>query len=67
LKEVILLKLEVPPPIKTLRVRHYALQQVTQFTMLNRVLDPLASTINDCLRRPTVCLHSLERSYLAAH
>jgi hypothetical protein len=53
--------------MKTQRVRQYSLEQVTQFTMLNRVLDPLASHINDCLTRATVSLHSLERGSFAQH
>jgi hypothetical protein len=34
----------------------YSLKQLTQFTMLNKVLDPLASNINDSLKRTTVIL-----------
>jgi hypothetical protein len=33
--------------------------------MLTKVLDPLASNINDFLRSATVFLHSLERGYFA--
>jgi hypothetical protein len=51
--------------MKTVRVRHYFLKQQTQFTMLNKVLDPPASNNNDFLRRATVFLHSLERDYFA--
>jgi hypothetical protein len=34
-------------PKKTLRGRHYSYHQLTQYTMLNKVLVPLASNIND--------------------
>jgi dTDP-4-dehydrorhamnose 3,5-epimerase-like enzyme len=43
-------------PMKTLRGRHYSLKQHTQFTILNKVLDPLTSNINDSLTRATVPL-----------
>jgi hypothetical protein len=51
--------------MKTLRSKHYSLKQQIQFTMANKVLDPLASKINDFLKRTTVFLHSLERFYYA--
>jgi hypothetical protein len=40
----------------TLSVRQYSIKKLTQFTMLNKVLDPLASNINDSLTRATVFL-----------
>jgi hypothetical protein len=52
-------------PMKTLRGRQYSFQKLTQYTMLNKVLDPLASNINDLLRKGTVFLHSLQRGYFA--
>jgi hypothetical protein len=51
--------------MKTLRVKQYSFEQLRQYTMLKKVLDPLASNINDFLRRATVFLHSLERGYFA--
>jgi hypothetical protein len=51
--------------MKTLRDRHFSLKQQTQFTMIHKVLDTLASNINDFFRRATVFLHSLERGYFA--
>jgi hypothetical protein len=52
-------------PLKTLRVRQYSLEQVTQFTMLKKVLDPLPSNINGFLTRATVFLPSLHRGNFA--
>jgi hypothetical protein len=49
----------------TMRGRHYSLKQQTQFTMTNKVIDPLAYNINDFLRRATVFLHLLERGFFA--
>jgi hypothetical protein len=40
-------------------------KEPTQFTVLNKVLDPLASSINDSLTRDTVLFHSLERCSFA--
>jgi hypothetical protein len=42
--------------MKTLRGRQYSFKQLTQFTMLNRELDPLASNIKDSLTRVAVLL-----------
>jgi hypothetical protein len=50
---------------KTLRGRHYSLQQQTPFTNINKVLNPLASHIYLFLRSTTVFLHSLESGYFA--
>jgi hypothetical protein len=47
--------------METLRGRQYSFEQLTQLTVLNKVLDPLASSINDLLRRATVFLHAVER------
>jgi hypothetical protein len=43
-------------PMKTLRGRQYSIKQLTQFTVLGKVLDRLASNINDSLTRDTVLL-----------
>jgi hypothetical protein len=43
-------------PMKTLRRRQYSFKQLTQFTMMNKVLYPLASNINDSPTRATVLL-----------
>jgi hypothetical protein len=43
-------------PMITLRGRQNSFKQLTEFTMLNTLLDPLASNINDSLTRPTVLL-----------
>jgi hypothetical protein len=51
--------------MKTLRGRHYSLKEQTQFTMLNKLLDPHASNINGFLRGAAVVLHSHERGYFA--
>jgi hypothetical protein len=51
--------------MKTLRVKQYSFEQLRQYTMLKKVLDPLASNINDFLRRATVFLYSLARGYFA--
>jgi hypothetical protein len=37
--------------MKTLRGRHYSLKQQTQFTMVNKLIDPLSSDINDGLNK----------------
>jgi hypothetical protein len=50
--------------MKTIRVRQYSLIQLTQSKIFNKVLDPLASSINDSLTRAKVFLHSLERGIL---
>jgi hypothetical protein len=42
--------------MKTLRGRQYSFKEQTQFKMLNKVLDPLASNINDSLPQATLCL-----------
>jgi hypothetical protein len=52
-------------PMKMLRDSQYSFNQLTQFKMLNKVLDPLDSNINDFLTRATVFLHSLQRGYFA--
>jgi hypothetical protein len=43
-------------PMKTLRGRQYSFKMLTQFILLNNVLDPLACYINDSLPRGTVLL-----------
>jgi hypothetical protein len=48
-------------PMKTLRGRQYYFKKLPQFTVLNTVLDPLASNTSDSLRRDSVLLHSLQR------
>jgi hypothetical protein len=50
--------------LKSLRGRHYSLTQQTQFIMLSKLLDPLPSTMKDCIRS-SVFLLSLERGSLA--
>jgi hypothetical protein len=50
--------------LETLRGREYLLKQHTQFTILNMLLNNLASNTYDFLRRTPVFLHSLERCYL---
>jgi hypothetical protein len=47
-------------PLKTLRVRQYSLKQVTQFNMLNKVLDPLACNTYGSLTGETVLLPAIE-------
>jgi hypothetical protein len=42
--------------MKTLTGRQYSFKQLTQITVLNKMLDPLASNINDSLSRATVLL-----------
>jgi hypothetical protein len=39
-----------------LRGRQYSFAQLTLFTTVNKVLDPLASNIKDCLSTATVLL-----------
>jgi hypothetical protein len=51
--------------MKTMTGRLYSFSQLTQYTMLNNVLDPLPSNINGFIRRTTVFLLSFERRYLA--
>jgi hypothetical protein len=46
----------ISSPMKSQRGRQYSFQKLTQFTMLNMVLDPLPSTINDCLTCATLLL-----------
>jgi hypothetical protein len=46
--------------LKTQRVRQYSIQQVTQFIVLNKVLDPLASNTYASLTGETVLLPSIE-------
>jgi hypothetical protein len=46
-------------PLKTLRGRQYSIKQHTQFTMLNKVLDALASNIKDSLIQAHCIFHSL--------
>jgi hypothetical protein len=43
-------------PMKTLRGTQYSFTQLTQFTMLNKVVDPFLSNINDSLSNSTVLL-----------
>jgi hypothetical protein len=43
-------------PLKTLTVRQCSLKQVTQFTMLHKVLDPLACNTYGSLTGETVLL-----------
>jgi hypothetical protein len=38
-------------PMKTLKVRQHSYQKLTQFTMLNKVQDPLACKVNPSLTR----------------
>jgi hypothetical protein len=40
----------------TLRGTQNSFIQLTEFTILNKLLDPLASNINDSLTTPTVLL-----------
>jgi hypothetical protein len=42
--------------VKILAGRQYSFKQLTEFTMLKRLLDPLASNISDSLTRATVLL-----------
>jgi hypothetical protein len=42
--------------MKTLKNIQYSFKQLTQFTVLNKVLDPLASNINDSLTQATLHL-----------
>jgi hypothetical protein len=51
-------------PLKTLRVRQYCLKQVTQFAMLNKVLDPLACNTYASLTGETVLLRPVETAIL---
>jgi hypothetical protein len=51
--------------METLRSREYSLKQHTQFSVLNMVLNYLASIITDFLRRATEFLQSLERDCFA--
>jgi hypothetical protein len=46
--------------MKTLEVRQVSFQKLTQFTMLNKVPDPLACKINTSLTRATVLLPFIE-------
>jgi hypothetical protein len=39
--------------MKTLRSRQYSLKQLSQFTMLNKLLGHVASNIHDSLTRAT--------------
>jgi hypothetical protein len=52
----ILNKVDVTQLMKTLRGRQYSFKQQTEFTMLNKVLDPLPSNISDSLTRTTMLL-----------
>jgi hypothetical protein len=45
--------------MKRLKVRQRSFQKLTQFTMLNKVQDPLAFTINASLLRAAVFLFHL--------
>jgi hypothetical protein len=52
--------------METLRSKQYSFKEQAEFTMLNKLLEPLASSnINDFLRRAKVFLLSLERGYFA--
>jgi hypothetical protein len=51
--------------METLRSKQYSFKEQAEFTMLNKLLEPLASNINDFLRRAKVFLLSLERGYFA--
>jgi hypothetical protein len=51
--------------MKMLRGRPYSFNQLTQFTMLNKVLDLLTCYINGSLTREKVILPSLEKGYFA--
>jgi hypothetical protein len=48
--------------METLRSKQYSFKEQAEFTMLNKLLEPLASNIND---RAKVFLLSLERGYFA--
>jgi hypothetical protein len=41
-------------PMKTLRGRQYSFKQQIQFTILNKMLDPLGSNINDSISQATL-------------
>jgi hypothetical protein len=43
-------------PMKTLRGRKYSFKEQTQFTIENKVLDPLVSNINDSLTQASLHL-----------
>jgi hypothetical protein len=43
-------------PMKTLRGRQYSFTQLTQFTMLNKLVAPFLSNMYDSLTRSTVLL-----------
>jgi hypothetical protein len=47
-------------PMKTLKVRQRSFQKLTQFTMLNKVQDPLACKVNLLLQELQCFSHSLE-------
>jgi hypothetical protein len=47
--------------MKTLKVRQRSFQKLTQFTMLNKVQDPLACKVNLLLQEQKCFSHSLER------
>jgi hypothetical protein len=51
--------------METLSGRAYSLKQHTQFSILNILLNHLASNINGLLKKATVFLHSLERCCIA--
>jgi hypothetical protein len=51
--------------METLSGRAYSLKQHTQFSILNMLLNHLASNINGFLRKATVFLHSLQRCCIA--
>jgi hypothetical protein len=46
--------------MKTLKVRQRSFQKLTQFTMLNKVQDPLACKVNLLLQELQCFSHSLE-------
>jgi hypothetical protein len=43
-------------PMKTLRGKQYSFKELTEFTILNKFLDPLPSNIGNCVTRATVLL-----------
>jgi hypothetical protein len=51
-------------PLKTMRVRQYSLEHVIQFTMLNKLLDPLACNTYASLTGETVLLPYIETGLL---
>jgi hypothetical protein len=52
-------------PMKTLRGRQYSFKMLTQFSLLNNVLDPLACYINGSVQEVQCFFHSLEKDCFA--